>query len=338
MADAGAAWSRSGAATSRSRTIAATRWSATPPARIVAAWGDPEAVILPRSSCKMLQALPLVESGAADGLDVRAAGARLRLAPGRGDARDPGGALAGRPRARRDRPALRPAGARRRARARSGCARRGEAPCQLHNNCSGKHAGFLTLNRRLGGGAGIRRDRPSGAAGGARRLRGDVRRRRAPAGASTAARRRTSPPPSTASRWRWRAWPTRAGSGRRARRRRGGWSAAMIAHPLLVAGEGRACSELMAAMDGGRGQDRRRGGLRRHPARARPRRRAQDRGRRHPRLGMRRSPRSSSGSAPSPPTHPAAARRLDPPILSRRGFAAGRSARIRRFFAGGAAP
>ena len=26
------------------------------------------------------------------------------------------------------------------------------APCQLHNNCSGKHAGFLTLNRQLGGG------------------------------------------------------------------------------------------------------------------------------------------------------------------------------------------
>lgn len=28
-----------------------------------------------------------------------------------------------------------------------------ESPCQLHNNCSGKHAGFLTLNRKLGGGS-----------------------------------------------------------------------------------------------------------------------------------------------------------------------------------------
>ncbi|MBU2360375.1 MAG: asparaginase, partial [Alphaproteobacteria bacterium] len=27
------------------------------------------------------------------------------------------------------------------------------APCQIHNNCSGKHAGFLTLNKHLGGGA-----------------------------------------------------------------------------------------------------------------------------------------------------------------------------------------
>ena len=31
---------------------------------IVASWGDPGQVILPRSSCKMIQALPLVESGA----------------------------------------------------------------------------------------------------------------------------------------------------------------------------------------------------------------------------------------------------------------------------------
>ncbi len=32
---------------------------------IVEAWGNPAAVIFPRSSCKMIQALPLVESGAA---------------------------------------------------------------------------------------------------------------------------------------------------------------------------------------------------------------------------------------------------------------------------------
>ena len=33
--------------------------------QIVQAWGDPNAVVLPRSSSKMLQALPLLESGAA---------------------------------------------------------------------------------------------------------------------------------------------------------------------------------------------------------------------------------------------------------------------------------
>ena len=33
---------------------------------VVKAWGDPDLVVLPRSSSKMIQALPLVESGAAD--------------------------------------------------------------------------------------------------------------------------------------------------------------------------------------------------------------------------------------------------------------------------------
>ena len=32
---------------------------------LVESWGDPGAVIFPRSSCKMIQALPLLESGAA---------------------------------------------------------------------------------------------------------------------------------------------------------------------------------------------------------------------------------------------------------------------------------
>jgi L-asparaginase II len=32
---------------------------------VIEAWGDPGAVIFPRSSCKMIQALPLIESGAA---------------------------------------------------------------------------------------------------------------------------------------------------------------------------------------------------------------------------------------------------------------------------------
>ena len=38
---------------------------------IVGAWGDPEALIYPRSSCKMFQALPLVESGAAAAFGLR---------------------------------------------------------------------------------------------------------------------------------------------------------------------------------------------------------------------------------------------------------------------------
>ena len=40
--------------------------------QIVEAWGDPEKIILPRSSSKMIQALPLINSGAeGDGWLVR---------------------------------------------------------------------------------------------------------------------------------------------------------------------------------------------------------------------------------------------------------------------------
>ena len=41
--------------------------------QIVQAWGDPERIIFPRSSCKMIQALPLVESGAADAFGLTTA-------------------------------------------------------------------------------------------------------------------------------------------------------------------------------------------------------------------------------------------------------------------------
>ena len=37
-----------------------------PDGEVVDSWGDPGRRILPRSSCKMVQALPLVESGAAN--------------------------------------------------------------------------------------------------------------------------------------------------------------------------------------------------------------------------------------------------------------------------------
>ena len=32
----------------------------------------------------------------------------------------------------------------------SALAAAGETPCRLHNNCSGKHAGFLTVSRHMG--------------------------------------------------------------------------------------------------------------------------------------------------------------------------------------------
>lgn len=120
---------------------------------VIEAWGRPSQIIFPRSSCKMMQALPLVESGAADAARLTErqlalacashSGARMHVeavedwltALGMGEA----DLLCG-SHMPRDKDENR----------RLTCS--GESPCQLHNNCSGKHAGFLTLNRHLGGG------------------------------------------------------------------------------------------------------------------------------------------------------------------------------------------
>ncbi len=119
--------------------------------QIVRAWGDPDKVILPRSSAKMIQALPLVTSGAADAFGLTEAQLALACASHSGEARhasavtrwladlghDDDTLMCG-PEASRD-PALH-----------DQMIRDGQAPCQVHNNCSGKHAGFLTLARHLG--------------------------------------------------------------------------------------------------------------------------------------------------------------------------------------------
>ena len=117
---------------------------------VVASWGNPDAVIFPRSSAKMIQALPLIETGAADarGLTDR----HLALACASHEGADLHVGMAGRwiadlglteadlrcgahepdNRAERDR-----------------LIHAGEKPCQLHNNCSGKHSGFLTVTQHL---------------------------------------------------------------------------------------------------------------------------------------------------------------------------------------------
>lgn len=119
--------------------------------QIVDAWGNPEAMIYPRSSCKMVQALPLLESGAGNGLSDR----HLALAC----ASHQGASLHTKAvaswladldlsesdlRCGAHEPYDIPE------RNRLICS--GDSACQLHNNCSGKHAGFLTLNKHLGGG------------------------------------------------------------------------------------------------------------------------------------------------------------------------------------------
>lgn len=117
------------------------------------AWGDPDAVILPRSSSKMIQALPLVMSGAATAFGLRTEHLALACASHQGapihvklvgDWMDGLGLtdddfLCG-PEVSRDKDL------------KLAMIRAGEQPCRVHNNCSGKHAGFLTVTRHLGAG------------------------------------------------------------------------------------------------------------------------------------------------------------------------------------------
>lgn len=117
---------------------------------IVQSWGNPNAVIFPRSAAKMLQALPLIETGAAAARGLSDAHLALACASHEGAEMHVG--MAGRwladlglaesdlrcgahepdNRAERDR-----------------LIRASEQPCQLHNNCSGKHTGFLTVTQHL---------------------------------------------------------------------------------------------------------------------------------------------------------------------------------------------
>lgn len=117
---------------------------------ILEAWGDPEHVILPRSSCKILQALPLVTSGAAaaQGLTAR----HLALACASHQGADIHSQLVldwlgqlGKTDADfrcgtqwpRDIPAS------------NHLVKSDQSACRYHNNCSGKHCGFLTLAQHL---------------------------------------------------------------------------------------------------------------------------------------------------------------------------------------------
>ena len=119
---------------------------------VVEAWGQPAALIYPRSSCKMVQALPLLESGAGAGLGAE----HLALACA---SHQGGAAHAGRVERWLDDLGLGESDLRcgpqepqdRDERDRLICAH--EQPCQLHNNCSGKHAGFLMLGQHLRAGA-----------------------------------------------------------------------------------------------------------------------------------------------------------------------------------------
>ncbi|WP_242679131.1 asparaginase [Rhodobacter calidifons] len=217
---------------------------------IVAAWGNPEAVIFPRSSAKMIQALPLIETGAADARGLSDRHLALACASHRGarvhvdlagrwladlglaetdlrcGAHEPGD------RAERDR-----------------LVEAHEKPCQLHNNCSGKHSGFLTVTQHLKAGPEyVEIDHPL-----QRAIRAATEEVTGETVAGWGVDGCSAPNFAMSVTGLAKAMATyavaREGRGARedAMHR---LTRAMAAHPHLVAGEGETCTELMRAMGG----------------------------------------------------------------------------------------
>jgi len=219
--------------------------------QIINAWGDPDIVMLPRSSCKMIQALPLITSGSADAAGLGSEHLALACASHIGAAIHTDRVAAWLAGLGLDEAALRCGPQMPDDRdARSGLIRSETAPCQIHNNCSGKHAGFVTLSRHLG--AGPEYNDPAHPV------------QRACLAAFEEVTGQTSPgfgidgcsAPNFATSLhglaRAMAWfATAADRSDGASQAAVRLVSAMAAHPELVAGEGRACTRLMRAMGNG---------------------------------------------------------------------------------------
>ena len=121
---------------------------ANPDGDVVFSMGDVEALAYPRSSLKPIQALPLVESGAAEAFGLRDEEIALACASHSGEPMHTArianwlsrikcqdSDLACGPHPPRYEPVW------------EAMVKKGEVPKRVHNNCSGKHAGFLTVAR-----------------------------------------------------------------------------------------------------------------------------------------------------------------------------------------------
>ncbi len=217
---------------------------------VVKAWGNPGAVIFPRSSAKMIQALPLIETGAAAARGLSDAhlafacasheGAHLHVDMaerwindlGLGEADLRCGAHEPDNKTERDR-----------------LIRAGEKPCQLHNNCSGKHSGFLTVTQYLKAGPEyVEIDHPL-----QRAIRAATEEVTGETMAGWGVDGCSAPNFAMSLGGLGKAMAqyavAREGHGAResAMYR---LTRAMAAYPQLVSGEGQACTELMRAMDG----------------------------------------------------------------------------------------
>jgi L-asparaginase II len=118
---------------------------------VVLSGGDVEAAVFPRSAVKAIQALPLLESGAADAFGFGKREIALACASHSGEPGHAHLAKAMLAKAGLDETALEcgehwPM----RQEAALDLARRGGSPTALHNNCSGKHSGFVCTCHHLG--------------------------------------------------------------------------------------------------------------------------------------------------------------------------------------------
>ncbi len=218
--------------------------------QILRAWGDPDVTIYPRSSCKMVQALPLLTSGAAEKYGLHSTHLALACASHNGAGihtdrvRDwlvqldlDESALRCGPQEPDDIPA------------RNDLIRAGESPGQMHNNCSGKHSGFLTLCSHMGAGPDYGEiDHPvqQAALAAFEEVTGQTSPGYGIDGCS-------APNFATTLHGLGRAMAFFASAATRPDRQSVAamrLTQAMMQHPDLVAGEGRACTELTRAMRG----------------------------------------------------------------------------------------
>ena len=121
-----------------------------PRGRLVHSWGDVDALVYPRSAIKALQAIPLVESGAADHFQLSGAELALACSSHGGEPRHTTTVRDWLKRLELDEEALEcgphaPSNDK----AATALILKHTEPGRIHNNCSGKHTGMLTTARFL---------------------------------------------------------------------------------------------------------------------------------------------------------------------------------------------
>lgn len=213
--------------------------------QIIDAWGDPERVVLARSSSKMIQALPLVRSGAADAFSLSTKQLALSCASHQGAKIHVDNVGAWISQLGLDDTAFRCGPEESRDRdVKEAQIRAHQSPCRIHNNCSGKHAGFLTLSRHLGGDPNyVAPDHPVQRA--CLEAFEDVTQETSPGFGIDGC---SAPNYAATLHGIARAMAHFAAAPEGSAEVR--LHEAMRLHPELVAGEGRACTELMRACDG----------------------------------------------------------------------------------------